>query len=100
MSPAAQCVHPQDNAKCLQLHMQRMLQEDADNALNMADKATAALEEERAQLTQQNEELLQKLGAYEDAREAESALQGTSAQSSGQDTEVLLTLTSVQSQCF
>ena len=43
--------------------MQRTLQDEADNALDMADKATIALEEERAQLTKQNAELQQQLAA-------------------------------------
>ena len=41
--------------------IQRALQEEADNALDMAETATAALEEEKAQLILQNEELLQQL---------------------------------------
>lgn len=40
---------------------QRALQEEADNALDMAETATAALEEEKAQLILQNEELRQQL---------------------------------------
>ncbi len=43
--------------------MQRTLQEEADNALDLAEKATAALEEERAQLFHDNEQLQQQLAA-------------------------------------
>ncbi len=43
--------------------MQKTLQDEAEDALDMADKATLALEEERVQLTQQNSELQQQLAA-------------------------------------
>ena len=42
---------------------QRALQEEADNALDMAETATAALEEEKTQLILHNEELMQQLAA-------------------------------------
>ena len=45
--------------------MQRTLQEEADNALDLADKATAALEEEKVQLAQQNKQLQQQLTALQ-----------------------------------
>lgn len=54
--------------------MQRTLQDEADNALDMADKATIALEEERAQLNQQNAKLQQQLAALKDSLGAKSSI--------------------------
>ena len=56
------------------LHAQRTLQEEADVALDMAEKATAALEAERVQLALHNEHLLQQLAAMQ--VEQTSALPG------------------------
>ena len=46
--------------------MQRTLQEEADTALDLAEKATAALEEDRAKLFRENEQLQQQLAAFQD----------------------------------
>ena len=56
--------------------MQRTLQEEADNALDLADKATAALEEEKAPLAQHNKQLQQQLTALQEKQAL--AMQGKS----------------------
>ena len=61
---------------------QRALQEEADNALDMAETATAALEEEKAQLILQNEELMQQLATEADTRRASATLSQTAADDS------------------
>ena len=68
--------------------MQRTLQDEADNALDMADKATIALEEERAQLTQHNAELQQQLAALKDSLAAESSIKDAFNRSTSSAAEV------------
>ena len=58
---------------------QRALQEEADNALDMAETATAALEEEKAQLILQNEELMQQLATEANTQRASATLSQTAA---------------------
>ena len=67
---------------------QRALQEEADNALDMAETATAALEEEKAQLILQSEELLQQLAVERDTQRASAIY----SQSMATDSQVLRTL--------
>ena len=55
--------------------MQSTLQEEADNALDMAEKATAVLEEERAQLAQQNKELQEQLTAIQEKQASASVVE-------------------------
>ena len=54
----------------------------------MADKATIALEEERAQLTQQNTELQQQLAALKDSLEAKTSIKDAFNRSTSSAAEV------------
>ena len=67
---------------------QKALQEEADNALDMAETATAALEEEKAQLILQNEELMRQLAIEADTQRASA----TDSQIAAVDSQVLQAL--------
>ncbi len=70
--------------------MQSTLQEEADNAMDMAEKATAVLEEERALLAQENKELQEQLTAIQEKQASASlAEQAGNKNSSCHATEVL-----------